>query len=116
MSADTIDQEGGRSPRDPHDIVPDGFLARFPEAETIREALQLAERDPSTTDPDSQPRCPYCGNTKIKRKTAWTDHPNEKAEGWKCDTGSCGEHFEEPAPPIEEEIGRQVTLSEVDGV
>ena len=81
--------------RDPHDIIPDGFLAAYG-ASTIPEALRKAERAPSTTNPHTQPRCPECGSTKVIPKPGHHELPDKKDTDNKC--GECGHHFDQPAP------------------
>jgi transposase-like protein len=104
-------QGDDRPPADPHNVVPAGFLENYPAADTIREALRLAEQETSTTDHDEMPRCPACKSVNITRKCDWRDQPNRREGDCKCQ--NCGEHFAEPAPSVADENGRQATLSEV---
>jgi hypothetical protein len=93
--------------RDPYDIVPEAFKQRY---DSIREA----EREPTTTDPDTLPRCPECKSHNIRQKRdSVADQPRAKPGDYKCQ--NCLEHFNEPAPPRVEIVGRQATLAEVDG-
>ena len=81
--------------RDPHDIIPDGFLAAYG-ASTIPEALDKAERAPSTTNPHTQPRCPDCGSIKCIPKPGHHEMDAKKDTKFSC--GECGHHFDQPAP------------------
>ena len=81
--------------RDPHDIIPDGFLEAYG-ASTIPEALRKAERAPSTTNPHTQPRCPDCGSIKCIPKPGHHELDAKKDTDWKC--GECGSHFDDRAP------------------
>jgi ribosomal protein L37AE/L43A len=93
--------------RDPHGIVPDSFKIRY-------DSLQEAEHELSDTDPETMLRCPECKSHNIRQKRSGiADQPREKPGDWKCN--QCLAHFDEPAPPRVEVIGRQATLGEVDG-
>lgn len=83
--------------RDPHDIIPDGFLEAY-NATSIPEALDKAERAPSTTNPYTQPRCPDpdCGSIKVIPKPGHRELPDKLDTNFSC--GECGAHFDEPAP------------------
>ena len=86
----------GRTPdRDPHGIIPDGFLDAYG-ASTIPEALDKAERAPSTTNPHTQPRCPDCGSIKCIPKPGHHEMDAKKDTKFSC--GECGHHFDQPAP------------------
>lgn len=78
---------------DPYGVVPESFLDDY-DADTIPEALETAERRPSTTDPDDLSRCPECGSTQIKRKVAH-DHSDRQPGNWRCTC--CWRHFDDPA-------------------
>ena len=120
-------------PRDPHDVVPDDFMARFPSADTIREALAqaVAEVERERGASDDAPRCPACRNANIRRKRDdMRPQPSERPvddasqvdlggerieavqhrrpEAFKC--LSCGAHFDEPLPPLCEVAGEQAGL------
>jgi len=97
---------------DPYDIVPEGFLAAY-NASSIPEALRKAEKAPSTTPESEQPRCEYCGSTKIISKPGHRDIPNKvQDKPFKCD--ECGEHLESRAPSLDEAMpGEQSTLGEL---
>jgi ribosomal protein L37AE/L43A len=93
--------------RDPYDIVPEAFKARY---DSIREA----ELEKTTTDTDELPRCPDCKSTNIRgKRSGMVEMPHERPEDHTCN--HCGLHFDDPAPPRAERIGRQATLQEVDG-
>ena len=96
MSAKRHPPTDERTPdRDPHDIIPDGFLAAYG-ASTIPEALRKAERAPSTTNPHTQPRCPACGSIKCIPKPGHHELDAKKDTKFSC--GECGHHFDQPAP------------------
>ena len=102
--------------RDPHDIVPDSFLKRYPAADSIREALRMAEREAAAdwVDREDRPRCPNedCHGTRIRRKhDSVADQPNRREGAYKC--GGCGNHFDIPKEPLSEEAGKQLRLTEV---
>lgn len=82
---------------DPYGIIPDGFVERFPDADTVPEALRAAEKAPSTTDYSAQPRCRHCGSIRIVEKTGWTSSPIRLDAPLKCD--GCGSHMAETLPP-----------------
>jgi len=86
---------------DPHDIIPDGFLEAYG-ASTIPEALDKAERAPSTTNPHTQPRCPDCGSIKCIPKPGHRELPAKLDTNFSC--GECGHHFDEPAPSKLDEL------------
>ncbi len=96
---------------DPHGIVPDAFLDRFPEADTIREALELAERELSETDPDTMPRCPRCKSENIRTKRdRGRKQPNRRGGAMKC--WSCDNHFDDPLPPVASRAGVQGSIAD----
>ena len=96
MSAKRHPPTDDRTPdRDPHDIIPDGFLDAYG-ATSIREALRKAERAPSTTNPHTQPRCPSCGSIKCIPKPGHHELDAKKDTKFSC--GECGAHFDQPAP------------------
>ena len=96
MSAKRHPPTDNRTPdRDPHDIIPDGFLEAYG-ATSIPEALRKAERAPSTTNPHTQPRCPDCGSIKCIPKPGHHELDAKKETDWKC--GECGSHFDDRAP------------------
>jgi len=84
---------------DPHEIIPDGFLDAF-DAETPAEALEQAERAPSSTDPEDMRRCRNCWSQKCIRKVADWETIQRKPGAWKCN--ECQEHQDNPLPPPNE--------------
>jgi len=93
---------------DPHGIVPDGFLDAY-NAETIPEALDKAERAPSTTNPHTQPRCPDCGSIKCIPKPGHREIPDKLDTNFSC--GECGSHFDERKPSRLEELKQRAAES-----
>ena len=96
-----------------HEITPPEFLAehldefdadsdRVADVSTdeLAEALRLAERQRSTTDYDTMPRCPECLTTelKIKSQSGYTSATSKGDYG--CH--GCGAHFDEPRAPLAE--------------
>ena len=99
--------------RDPHGVIPDSFLERYPAADSIREALRMAEREAAADrfELESRERCPECESTRLRKKhESVADQPNRREGAYKC---ANGHHFDTPLPSVNEEVGEQVTLSEV---
>ena len=118
MSADRpdpgqfVDERERDGWHDPHDIVPDSFRKRHPDASTVAEALRQAERAATNSDPDEFPRCPDCLSVRIRRKDGHLSMDHKIDAAYKC--SNCGAHFDEPAPSREEcRPGEQATLREV---
>ena len=91
------------------DVPPDAPVRRiapdFPErwgCDTFRAALSRAENSPSTTDYDTFERCPSCLSIKIRRKADHVEMSHKRQTEYKCTAVGCGEHFNEPWPPIAE--------------
>ena len=88
---------------DPYGIVPDGFVERFDDAETIAGALEAAKRAPSTTDINSRATCARegCDSVRIKQaQDTVARQPNRKGSAYRCLT--CGHRFDTPEPPRSE--------------
>ena len=84
---------------DPHDIVPDGFCEAYG-ADTIPEAIEIAEQAPSSTPDEERYRCPECGSQRIKTKRQIQDMEHRVDTDYKCT--NCLAHFDERAPPLSE--------------
>jgi DNA-directed RNA polymerase subunit RPC12/RpoP len=99
--------------RDPHGVIPEAFEQRWRDrgATTAREALQMAEREPTATDTDALPRCPECDSIKIQLKTGVGERDREIDTAYKCN--HCGHHFDDPGPSVNERYGEQTALGEV---
>ena len=104
-----VDERHDGDEMDPFGIVPDEFMKRYPDANSIAEALREAERDATKSDPDEFPRCPECLSTRLRKKPGHAEMAHKRPEDYKC-TG-CGAHFDEPAPSREAaRPGEQATL------
>ena len=90
----------GTPENDPFGVVPDGFCDAWG-ADTIPEALAIAEGAPGTTPNEEKPRCnePGCWTTRLHVKTASRDIPNQVDTKYRCYNGH---HFDDPRPPIGE--------------
>jgi DNA-directed RNA polymerase subunit RPC12/RpoP len=74
--------------------------------------LRRAEQAPTTTDTDTLPRCPECGNPSgVRTKTAAVEQAHQIDTAYKCASDGCGHHFDEPAASINEKYGEQTTLN-----
>jgi len=110
--AEFVDEREHDGWHDPHDIVPDAFRRRHPDASTVAEALRQAERAATNSDPDEFPRCPECLSVRIRRKDGHLSMDHKIEAAYKC--SNCGGHFDEPAPSREAaRPGEQATLREV---
>ena len=115
MSADRPDpdefvDERDAGGADPYGIVPDEFLARS-SASTIGGALREAEQQTSR-ERRELPRCPDCGSVQLVRKSPHEEMAHKVDTAFKC--RACGEHFDEPAPSVEEAMpGEQSDLGDV---
>lgn len=87
-----------RDEEDPYGIVPDGFLAQYPAADTIAEALRMAERAASETDPDEFERCPRCLSTQLRQKPGTAAMPHKREGNIKC--MACQSHAETALPSL----------------
>ena len=86
--------------RDPHDIIPDDFVDRYPDADSVPEALAMAERETSSTPKAEMERCIACGSVKIRTKKARIDIEHMRDESYRCE--ECGTHADQKAPPLAE--------------
>jgi hypothetical protein len=82
---------------DPYGIVPPEFMDRFPEADTIGEALEIAGRQKSDTADDDRRRCPFCLSKQVSKKSGKYDPGNRRPETFKCTRAGCRRHFDKPA-------------------
>jgi hypothetical protein len=82
---------------DPYGIVPPEFLERFPEAESIGEALDIAARRPSTTPEEDRRKCPYCLSSQVNEKSEKSSMASRRPETFKCARSGCRRHFDTPA-------------------
>ncbi|MDR9382712.1 MAG: hypothetical protein RI560_13715 [Natronomonas sp.] len=87
------------SSRDPHGIVPDSFWEEF---DSIEEARNQAE----TTPEEKKKRCPECRSTHL---TPRSNKPvSQTVHDWLCK--KCRHSFDDPLPPLQEEVGEQTTI------
>jgi len=83
--------------------IPEGFVAAYPAADTVAEALRLAEQAPAhDADTTADRECPRCSSVRIKRKTG-VESQQEHATNWVCT--HCRTHFDDPERP---ELGQIV--------
>lgn len=100
MSATPASEENPSDPTDdaPPDKddyaidIPDGFVDAY-DADTVAEALRLAEADTSITRTTARRRCSQCGSCKIARKDGFRIE-HRKDPDWHCE--HCGAHFSTP--------------------
>jgi len=77
--------------------IPEGFVRAYPSADTVAEALRLAEQAPAHDAADTDDReCPRCSSVRIKRKTG-VDSQQTHATEFVCT--SCRTHFDDPERP-----------------
>jgi DNA-directed RNA polymerase subunit RPC12/RpoP len=77
--------------------IPDGFVAAYPTADTVVEALRLAEQAPAHDAADTDDReCPRCSSVRIRRKTGVSSQQTHETE-WVCT--HCRTHFDDPTRP-----------------
>jgi DNA-directed RNA polymerase subunit RPC12/RpoP len=87
------------SEQDPHGIVPNSFWEMY-------DSLREAEREPTTTDTDTLPRCPDCRSHCIRQKPdTIADQPRAKEGDYKCK--NCLNQFNSPLPPKKEQEGSE---------
>jgi len=104
---------GTRDQTPAHEITPPEFLAehlddfdadsdRVADVSTdeLAEALRIAERQPSTTDYDTMPRCPECLSPELKIKPQSAHTPGHIKGAYGCH--ECGAHFDDPRDPLAE--------------
>jgi hypothetical protein len=96
-----------------HEITPAAFLDEYLDefdadrdrvadvsVDQLAEALRIAERQPSTTDYDTMPRCPVCLSPGLKIKSQSAHTPATIQGDYGCH--GCGAHFDEPRDPLAE--------------
>jgi len=67
------------------------------------EALERAERAPSSTPKDQMKRCPNCGGFRVILKPGTIQNiPHRKQSKYKCPREGCYSHFDTPARSIAE--------------
>jgi hypothetical protein len=77
--------------------IPDGFVAAYPTADTVAEALRLAEQAPAhDADTTDDRECPRCSSVRIKRKTGVGSQQTHET-AFVCT--SCRTHFDDPTRP-----------------
>jgi DNA-directed RNA polymerase subunit RPC12/RpoP len=77
--------------------IPADFVAAYPTADTVAEALRLAEQAPAHDAADTEDReCPRCSSVRIKRKTG-ADSQQTHATDFVCT--HCRTHFDDPEHP-----------------
>jgi len=81
---------------DPYGVIPDEFPEMW-DADGVEEALEKAERAPTTTPREERKRCPECGATRVRLKTAAVKQSHQIDTTRKCN--SCLAHFDNPLPP-----------------
>ena len=77
-----------------HPVIPDDFVRTWG-GESVADALQIAERAPSSTPRADMPRCPNprCQSSRYRAKPGG-EHRRQRHDGaYKCE--SCGRHFDE---------------------
>jgi len=75
--------------------IPQAFVDAYPAAETVAEALTLAEEAPSTTDRGVK-ECVRCGSVRLSPKSNGTQK-HKRTEGYVCE--NCGTHQSDPEHP-----------------
>jgi DNA-directed RNA polymerase subunit RPC12/RpoP len=77
--------------------IPEGFVGAYPAADTVAEALRLAEQAPAhDADTTADRECPRCSSVRITRKTGY-DSQQEHTTQWVCT--HCRTHFDDPEHP-----------------
>jgi hypothetical protein len=77
--------------------IPEGFVGAYPAADTVAEALRLAEQAPAhDADTTADRECPRCSSVRIKRKTG-ADSQQTHATDFVCT--HCRTHFDDPEHP-----------------
>jgi DNA-directed RNA polymerase subunit RPC12/RpoP len=81
--------------------IPEDFVAAYPAADTVVEALRLAEQAPAHDADDTDDReCPRCSSVRIKVKTGVSSQQTHQTE-FVCT--HCRTHFDDPERP---EVGQ----------
>jgi len=82
--------------------IPESFVEAYPAADTVVEALRLAEQAPAhDADTTDDRECPRCSSVRIKRKTGVSSQQTHQTD-WVCT--SCRTHFDDPERPEVGEI------------
>jgi len=77
--------------------IPEAFVRAYPDADTVVEALRLAEQAPAHDAADTDDReCPRCSSVRIRRKTGVSSQQTHETE-WVCT--SCRTHFDSAERP-----------------
>jgi len=77
--------------------IPEAFVRAYPSADTVAEALRLAEQAPAhDADTTDDRECPRCSSVRIKRKTGVSSQQTHETE-WVCT--SCRTHFDSAERP-----------------
>jgi len=77
--------------------IPADFVAAYPAADTVAEALRLAEQAPAhDADTTDDRECPRCSSVRIRRKTGVSSQQTHETE-WVCT--SCRTHFDSAERP-----------------
>jgi len=101
MSAATPDAAEAADERALPDIdayaieIPQAFVDAYPAADTVVEALELAEEAPSTTEGEMK-ECPRCDSVRLSPKSNGTQK-HKRTEGYTCE--NCGLHVSDPEHP-----------------
>jgi len=84
--------------RERHPIIPPDFVDAW-DAESVEEALRIAENAPSSTSKDEMHRCPAegCGSVKLRAKPG-EKQANSREGDYQC--VACKAHIDERLPPI----------------
>jgi len=75
--------------------IPQAFVDGYPAAETVVEALELAEDAPSTTE-GGMPQCVRCSSVRLSPKSNGKQS-TKLTEGYVCE--NCGTHQSDPEHP-----------------
>jgi DNA-directed RNA polymerase subunit RPC12/RpoP len=77
--------------------IPEAFVAAYPAADTVVEALRLAEQAPAhDADTTDDRECPRCSSVRIKRKTGVDSQQTHETE-FVCT--HCRTHFDSAERP-----------------
>lgn len=87
------------SERDPHGIVPDGFWELY-------DSIDEAKRKHSSTDFESERRCPECDSYRwMAKQDDLRKQSNRQPEPYRC--RNCSHHFWVPSEPGESKEGEE---------
>jgi DNA-directed RNA polymerase subunit RPC12/RpoP len=82
--------------------IPEGFVAAYPAADTVAEALRRAEQAPAhDADTVEHAECPRCSSRRLSPKSSGTQD-TKLTEGYVCET--CRTHVSDPEHPETAEI------------